>query len=108
MFDASFQVSEKYFSALQMLRIFRSWIQDTTGDFDKFKSELVRNAISLQTGFPYANKLDIDWEIVAQNADTVKERLDALADSLLHRIENKREELESLRDGVSPHLSRYF
>lgn len=84
-----------------MLRIFQIWIEETPSDFDKFTSNLTRKATRLQNDSPYANDIDIDWEALDINVDVVKERLVALAGDLVNRIEKKREELESLRDGVS-------
>ncbi|KAJ5109980.1 hypothetical protein N7532_002625 [Penicillium argentinense] len=101
MFDASFRVSEKYFSVLQMLRIFQNWIDDTQKEFAGLKFNFLQQAWSIRQGscekYP-----DVDMESIEKLADQVKERLDILAESLGDRIEKKKSEVESLRDGVSP------
>lgn len=104
MFDSEFQVSETYFSVLQMLRIFNDWIEETEADWHVLSKRVTESCFWIRkasfrgdwTSHPIIRQEDLD-----KNFGQVKTNLETLAARLKKRIEKKRTEVESLRDGVS-------
>lgn len=104
MFDSEFQVSETYFSVLQMLRIFSDWIEETEAEWRLVYVRVTMSSYCLskktlggdQTSHPIVKE-----EILVKNLQEVKKNLKRLAARLKGRIEKKKTEVESLRDGVS-------
>lgn len=89
--DRELQRSERYFSILQLLRLFRDDIEISAQDLVHFRNEL-------RSHFPFSTheskEVGHNWKVVLKRK---KERYD----DLLKRIERKTREIESLRDGVS-------
>lgn len=108
MFDNGFQVSELYFSVLQMLRIFSDWIDETEAACPKLKKQVLASAHWLSyelTDCLRINRcarrdLNLDTKILEANLDKVIGDLQGNINILKKRIEKKRIEVESLRDGV--------
>ena len=82
MFDDSFQMTARYFSVLQLLRIFPTWIENSSKDVE---------TLCDCRGSAEATK----------NMETLRGNKNRLVDELKKRIAQKVEEVESLRDGVS-------
>ncbi|ETS85997.1 hypothetical protein PFICI_04022 [Pestalotiopsis fici W106-1] len=97
MFDSGFEISETYFTILQMLRIFDDWIEETESDFTKLNDNIVSRAQSMVI----YEDADVDLTILTTNLNVVMGRLQSSAKSLRDRIKRKKEEVQSLRDGVS-------
>lgn len=108
MFDSEFKVSETYFSVLQMLRIFNEWIEQTESEWSLLLRR-VRHAYvhrkSKSAGGWSSSRSDTDRKILEEKLRDVEELMRHLASILKKRIEKKRIEVESLRDGVSIQLS---
>jgi len=97
MFDDSFARSALYFSILQLLRIFMEWIHATRHDIEEFVAGLdTRATIEFESEEePVTSKyLSDNGEIILSHYGEVEKRL-------LQRINDKTEEVKSLRDGVS-------
>ncbi|KAL4860399.1 hypothetical protein BDV12DRAFT_205111 [Aspergillus spectabilis] len=81
MFDDSFQMTARYFAILQLLRIIPTWIDNTSKDVDSLCD--CRGV-----------------EGVMKNTEKLRSQKDKLVDELKTRIEQKVDEIESLRDGI--------
>lgn len=97
MFDNGFEISETYFTILQMLRIFDEWIQGTEADFGHLKEEILCSVSNLILD----SNIVVDMTVLATEIDRVVENQQSVGRKLRDRIERKRTEIESLRDGVS-------
>jgi hypothetical protein len=105
MFDDSFQLSEQYFTVLQLLRIFQGWIEEVEKGIDDLKKELIGQYESWRAWRRlYALKDEEEWpldmEKLEANFEKVKGFFELRVNPLKERIRRKKEEVESLRDGV--------
>ncbi|KAI0013599.1 hypothetical protein F4779DRAFT_613329 [Xylariaceae sp. FL0662B] len=105
MFDDSFQLSEQYFTVLQLLRIFQDWIGEMEDGIEGLKRELIGQCESWQDwrrrfcpGDENAWPLDIEG--LEANLEKVKSFFELRANLLKERIQRKKDEVESLRDGL--------
>jgi len=98
--DDDFRRSELYFGALQSLRVCSEWIEETLEDLKTAHADCIEGLemtmsfakdCTLQRGD--VKQLDSEW-----NGLRKKKEVDFQV--LLQRIERKREEIKSLRDGV--------
>lgn len=104
MFDSEFQVSETYFSVLQMLRIFNDWIEETEAEWPNIYGRVMRSyqwMTEERAHGPPTSHIIIRREELKKNIREIETNLKSLAARLKTRIEKKRTEVESLRDGVS-------
>lgn len=102
------QLSESYFTVIQVLRIAADWIQESMDDLRRMVEDLERLYISAsESGF--ATFLPQDSEPSAQevakktfreNWDRVILSQELIGKALLARIKKKQEEVKDLRDGV--------
>ncbi|KAM0818678.1 hypothetical protein AB5N19_04490 [Seiridium cardinale] len=105
MFDDSFQLSEQYFTVLQLLRIFQGWIEEAeeamadlrgnlTGQYESWIALRRLNAPEDDLEWP------LDMPIMEENWDKVEAFFHGRVNSLKLRIERKKDEVESLRSGL--------
>ena len=90
MFDDSFQVSALYNSVLHLLRIFSTYITETSTHVDE-----LRHAIKWDTIFWKEGALTVQ-----QNLEILVGNKNRLYDQLFRRMQDKTAEIESLRDAV--------
>lgn len=90
LFDDSFRQSKVYFSIDQLLRIVSDWITQTRRDLQVFDAIFLENPVLLQMSAGLAQ----NWRSVSAYVETVDKRLQ-------ERISSKKDEIMSLRDGVS-------
>jgi hypothetical protein len=105
MFDDSLQLSEQYFTVLQLLRIFQNWIRETERGIQSLGDELIQKCELWQAWCPQNAQMDdLEWPIEAEtlrdNIDKVKAFFELQATPLNERIERKKEEVASLQDAV--------
>ncbi|KAJ8132322.1 hypothetical protein O1611_g1305 [Lasiodiplodia mahajangana] len=105
MFDDSFQLSEQYFTVLQLLRIFQDWIEEVEKGTKDLRKELLGQYESWMVWRRrYAPKDEDEWpldmEKLEANFDKVEEFFQIRVNPLNERIRRKKEEVESLRDGL--------
>ncbi|KAI0483966.1 hypothetical protein GGR56DRAFT_1974 [Xylariaceae sp. FL0804] len=105
MFDDSFQLSEQYFTVLQLLRIFKNWIEETAEGMQNLEKEI--RAQSKYWRLWRRKHAPLDEKEWPLNRDILKDNLEKVsclfighAQALQHRIMRKEEEVESLRDGL--------
>ena len=104
MFDTSYARSRVYFKTLEMLRIFGDIIRETGRDLQEMDPERLLQGSFLRAGWdvryflrddPATDKaLWKNWRILSEFQKGAEERL-------IRRINEKTEEIKSLRDGVS-------
>lgn len=110
MFDDTFQLSEQYFTVLQLLRIFQSWIQEAEEAMKDLRGSLTaqyENWIDLRRLNAPDDEIEwpLDMSVMDANWDKVEAFFHGRVSSLKLRMERKKEEVESLRSGVrSPML----
>lgn len=93
--DHNLQRSERYFSLLQLLRLFRDDIENSFQDLNHFRQEIhARDSWDPSPGKMEHPKVQRNWGVVLKFKE---DRHDAL----LARIDGKTREIESLRNGVS-------
>ncbi|KAI8944583.1 hypothetical protein F4801DRAFT_594826 [Xylaria longipes] len=105
MFDDSFQLSEQYFTVLQLLRIFEDWIEEVEKGIDDLKKELIGQYESWRVWRQrYAPEDEDEWpldmEKLEANFEKVKDFFELRVNTLKERIRKKNGEVESLRDGL--------
>ncbi|XXH01996.1 hypothetical protein Hte_008360 [Hypoxylon texense] len=105
MFDDSFQLSEQYFTVLQLLRIFRDWIAELEGGFEDLERELLGQFESWQVWRrQYAPEDEdawpLDMDVLEENFEKVRSFFELRINPLKERIRRKEYEVESLRDGL--------
>lgn len=105
MFDDSFQLSEQYFTVLQLLRIFQDWIDEAEKGIDKPGKELSKQCESWHAWQKTHSPLDeeawhLDLEILESNFSQVRGFFNQRVSSIRDRLQKKRDEVQSLRDGV--------
>lgn len=99
MFDEQFQLSKKYTTFIQLIRIFRTWLRETKEDFEAFMKRLAKEECpseecsSGDTDCPLAQS----WQ---HNCKQIDDLFNSRHKSLDDRFERKANELEALRDGV--------
>lgn len=105
MFDDSFQLSQQYFTILQMLRIFKDWMDETEISFNRFfqtidlgSSEWLETDSSAEVDPAGSRRRS---EIFENNCSKVKAYGTRRISHLKTRVDRKTAEIESLRDGVS-------
>lgn len=113
MFDDSFKLSEQYFTVLQLLRIFQDWIVEADKGMDDLGQELSQQCRSWQAWRQRCAPLDeieepFHMAALEANFARVQNFFELRADALKGRIQRKKEEVESLRDGVRLPLSRMY
>ncbi len=92
MFDNSFKRSKDYFVALQILRIIDEWLDEVQSTVeDMSKDDLLLKASMWGTDYESHESFEVAVRYVNEHATTTKSR-----------VQKKREEINSLRDGVSP------
>jgi len=90
MFDDSFRMTARYFSILQLLRIIPTWIENSSRDIDSL-----------------CDKGEGERDVVIENMKRLQLQKDRLVHKLNTRIQQKVNEVENLKNGVSDdHLSR--
>ena len=104
MFDTSYARSRVYFKTLEILRIFGDIIRETGRDLQEMDPERLLQGSFLRAGWdvryflreePATDKaLWKNWRILSEFQKGAEERL-------IRRINEKTEEIKSLRDGVS-------
>jgi hypothetical protein len=104
MFDTSYARSRVYFKTLEILRIFGDIIRETGRDLQEMDPERLLQGSFLRAGWdaryflrddPATDKaLWKNWRILSEFQKGAEERL-------MRRINEKTEEIKSLRDGVS-------
>ncbi|KAI0444805.1 hypothetical protein F4803DRAFT_560651 [Xylaria telfairii] len=105
MFDDSFQLSEQYFTVLQLLRIFQNWIGETERGVQSLGEELVEQCELWQSWRQqYATMDEVEWpldtEILRKNIGKVNNFFELRVTPLKERIEKKKEEVASLQDAL--------
>ncbi|KAK9774093.1 hypothetical protein SCAR479_09207 [Seiridium cardinale] len=105
MFDDSFQLSEQYFSVLQLLRIFLNWIEEAEQGILDLRSELTKQCESWRAwqrehSLPDEDEWHLDLDNLKRNDGQVEDFFRRRVSALKDRIQRKKEEVESLRDGL--------
>ncbi|KAJ2990807.1 hypothetical protein NUW58_g2771 [Xylaria curta] len=105
MFDDSFQLSEQYFTVLQLLRIFQNWIAETDRGIQSLGEELIQQCeLWLSWRQKHAKMDELEWsldtEILRKNIKKVNNYFDLRVRPLRERIEKKKEEVTSLQDAL--------
>ncbi|KAI1113108.1 hypothetical protein F5Y14DRAFT_418900 [Nemania sp. NC0429] len=105
MFDDSFQLSEQYFTVLQLLRIFQDWIEEVEKGVGDLKGELIGQYESWRVWRQrYAPEDEEEWPLdmkkLEENFKKVQDFFELRVNPLKERIKRKKEEVESLRDGL--------
>ncbi|KAI0109494.1 hypothetical protein GGR51DRAFT_558187 [Nemania sp. FL0031] len=105
MFDDSFQLSEQYFTVLQLLRIFQNWIGETERGIQSLGDELVQQCELWQLWRQEHAEMDeIEWrldtEALRNNIRKVTNFFELRVAPLRERIEKKNEEVKSLQDAL--------
>ncbi|KAI0418425.1 hypothetical protein F5X98DRAFT_373899 [Xylaria grammica] len=111
--DDGLELSDFYFSILQILRIAAEWIQQSIDDLHKLVNEIEEATFSVRVDEPFANlgkrvtslpetsdAREAMIEVSRQNWESVISHQKRLANPLLSRIAKKQEEIKSLRDGL--------
>lgn len=109
MIDGSdLQLSDFYFTIIQILRIAADWIQESTDDLRCTVGDIERLYFSPITTKDFATFLPLDpsgrdaeIESFKQNWGSVMSKQQRIAATLFSRIAKIQEETKSLRDGVS-------
>ncbi|KAI2625073.1 hypothetical protein GGR54DRAFT_629498 [Hypoxylon sp. NC1633] len=106
MFDSTFERSQLYFKALQTLRIFSEWIQESQRELQQLKRDFDMNVQvgatrrgsvssnhSATASNDFSKEIDEEWEklLAVHNSSSSK---------LLDRIGKKEDEIKSFRDGL--------
>ncbi|SCV45044.1 uncharacterized protein FFB14_08411 [Fusarium fujikuroi] len=90
MFDNSFKRSKDYFVALQILRIIDEWLDEVQSTVeDMSKDDLLLKASMWGTDYESHESFEVAVRYVNEHATTTKSR-----------VQKKREEINSLRDGL--------
>ncbi|KAI0459705.1 hypothetical protein F5B21DRAFT_253440 [Xylaria acuta] len=105
MFDDSFQLSEQYFTVLQLLRIFQNWIGETERGVRSLGEELIEQCELWQSWRRQHAKMDeVEWplgtETLRKNIGKVNNFFELRVTPLKERIEKKKEEVTSLQDAL--------
>ncbi|KAI3332288.1 hypothetical protein HD806DRAFT_480005 [Xylariaceae sp. AK1471] len=105
MFDDSFQLSEQYFTVLQLLRIFQNWIGETERGIQSLGEELVQQSELWQAWRRQNAKMDeVEWPLhtdtLRNNIGKVSNFFELRVTPLKERIERKKEEVASLQDAL--------
>ncbi|KAK9421753.1 hypothetical protein SUNI508_05354 [Seiridium unicorne] len=105
MFDDSFQLSEQYFSVLQLLRIFLNWIEEAEQGILDLRSELTKQCVSWRAwqrehSLPDEDERHLDLDNLKRNDGQVEDFFRRRVSALKDRIQRKKDEVESLRDGL--------
>ncbi|OAQ95791.1 hypothetical protein LLEC1_01398 [Akanthomyces lecanii] len=90
--DLALTRSGEYFKALQILRLIQDWAEQSLRDFETLKRtwwELLRDDVQAPPG-----------GILKENWETALRQLKAMVNNITERVERKKIEIESLRDGL--------
>jgi hypothetical protein len=103
--DILMQRSKFYFSTLQLLRIFSGMISAATEDLENLakSSRIDLNCIDEIDNHKPTSEFIRAREAAKRNWDAVISHQKKIGSALLDRISKKTVDIESLRDGVSPH-----
>lgn len=93
MFDKSFNRSRDYFVALQLLRIMDEWINEAVSSMQQLRDD---------THFMHPGFSTFE---IKDNLDAVDRYMKEQAGTVQRRLQKKKEEINSLRDGVRISLS---
>ncbi|PCD32209.1 hypothetical protein FGRA07_09461 [Fusarium graminearum] len=88
MFDKSFNRSRDYFVALQLLRIMDEWINEAVSSIQQLRED---------TNFMHPGFSTFE---IKDNLDAVDRYMKEKADPVQKRLQKKKEEINSLRDGL--------
>jgi hypothetical protein len=94
--DKSFSRSKLYFNIQQLCRVFSACIQETIGNLHGHRNKFLRTSAD-----PRHLSKDVLEDLLRKWLDMIEES-ELKLKPILERINRKREEVESLRDGVSP------
>ncbi|KAF3021964.1 hypothetical protein E8E14_010100 [Neopestalotiopsis sp. 37M] len=105
MFDNSFQLSEQYFTVLQLLRIYQDWIVEAEEGIDSLGEELINQCRSWHAWQHQLSPVDeVEWPLLMENLKSNFSNVNGFfrqrVNSLKERIQRKKDEVESLRDGL--------
>ena len=98
--DASLRRSEYYFTVLQLLRIFSEWIRQTLDDMDDMIRQFDDEMVPWLVARPDDHTTSMSVKVSISNWANVSALQKRIGQDLLERIEKKKEEIKSLRDGV--------
>lgn len=91
MFDASFERSKTYFTALQILRLVDEWSSESVTSLD----EVTKRVMDRRGSDPG----------LKGPLSKIRSEVEAEVQKISHRVKAKTAEIESLRDGVRhPHI----
>ncbi|KAI3319509.1 hypothetical protein HD806DRAFT_525493 [Xylariaceae sp. AK1471] len=105
MYDDSLQLSEQYFTILQLLRIFQNWIRETEGGLQNLGKELIQQCELWQAWQQKHAPMDeVEWPLdvktLRNNVGKINNFFRLRVTPLRERIERKKEEVASLQDAL--------
>ncbi|KAI0187926.1 hypothetical protein EV127DRAFT_140851 [Xylaria flabelliformis] len=105
MFDDSLQLSEQYFTILQLLRICQNWIGETERGIQNLRHELIQKCESWKSWQQEQAQNDLSqWPLdmtkLKHNLERLEEFFGTRASALRERIKKKNEEVKSLQDAL--------
>ncbi|KAI0854995.1 hypothetical protein F4860DRAFT_507791 [Xylaria cubensis] len=105
MFDDSLQLSEQYFTILQLLRICQNWIGETERGIQNLGHELIQKCESWKSwqqeqAQNYLSQWPLDMTKLKHNLEHLEEFFGTRASPLRERIKKKNEEVKSLQDAL--------
>ncbi|GAP90278.1 hypothetical protein SAMD00023353_4600280 [Rosellinia necatrix] len=105
MFDDSLQLSEQYFTVLQLLRIFQNWIGETERGIQSFGEEIIQQCELWKTWRQQHARMDevewpLDMDALRRDVAKVEGFFKLRAAPLKERMEKKKEEVASLQDAL--------
>jgi hypothetical protein len=102
--NLSLEKSDLYFALLQLLRYMKEWIDSSTADLVGVKKGF-DHLLSFERPYPPEHEMktmaDVDMPAMRNNWDILVSRHKEKKEILLLRIEQMREDVVTLRDGVS-------
>lgn len=90
--DHKLTASETYFLVNQLLRVFEEWINNLESDLQRLRQEIAEK-MSPVVGHDPRRIIESNWAMLLKKASTS-------CSELKTRTKRKRDEIESLRDGV--------
>ncbi|KAI1740259.1 hypothetical protein F4680DRAFT_448019 [Xylaria scruposa] len=105
MFDDSLQLSEQYFTILQLLRIWPNWIEETERGIKNLGDELIQKCESWKSWQEHQAQNDLSqWPLdiakLKHNIERLQGFFGTRALPLQERIKKKNEEVKSLQDAL--------
>lgn len=93
--DDKLNMSETYFTVLQLLRVFKNWTSEPEDNISKLIQQFNSEMDKVDTQAQEAQHIiETNWAKILSHVRT-------LAKDIVDRIERKINEVQSLRDGVS-------